>query len=60
MTIEANILQVLKAETDARVIDVLRCQLDPVVYDVSELISALLAQSAIDPNPRSNKSFPNG
>ena len=43
MAIQANILKVVEAETNVRVSNVIRCQLYPVMYDISEIVSAFLA-----------------
>ena len=60
MAIQANILKVREAETNVRFINVVRCQLYSVMYDISEIVSAFLAQSSIGPYSLRNKGFPNG
>ena len=60
VAIQANILKVREAETNVRIINVVRCQLYPVMYDISEIVSAFLAQAPIDPCSLRNKGFPDG
>ena len=60
VTIQANILKVREAETNVRVINVIRCQFYPVMHDISEIVSAFLARASIDLCSLCNKGFPDG
>ncbi|MBO7171341.1 MAG: hypothetical protein J6V52_00065, partial [Bacteroidaceae bacterium] len=58
LAILAHVLEVIKAECNRRVADVLRRERDHMMHDVSLLLSALLASPAVHIDAQSNISAP--
>ena len=58
VTILALVGQVIPVQCDLRIVDVLRSQVNLVVYDVPQVFPAHLTHTAIYPDPFSDKACP--